>query len=61
MAESRVTDDLLTRPLWREEHLGLPLPDSPHAISVALPRWEDVVGYEEQRPAVHRDQMMLAD
>lgn len=52
MGESHVTDDLLTRPLWRAEHLGLPLPDSPHAISVALPRWEDVVGYEEKRPAV---------
>lgn len=42
--------DLLTTPRWRAEDLGTPLPDSPHAISVAMPRWEDVVGYEEKRP-----------
>lgn len=52
MAERSATDDLLTRPLWRPEDLGRPLPDSPHAVSVALPRWEDVVGYEEKRPEV---------
>jgi cystathionine gamma-synthase len=28
------------------------MPDSVHAVSVALPRWQDVVGYEEKRPAV---------
>jgi cystathionine gamma-synthase len=44
--------DLLQQPVWRAEDLGRPLPDSPHAVSVALPRWEDVVGYEEKRPAV---------
>lgn len=27
--------------------LGHPLPDSPHAVSVSLPTWADVVGYEE--------------
>lgn len=27
--------------------LGVPLPDSPHAISVSLPKWADVVGYQE--------------
>ena len=27
--------------------LGVPLPDSPHAVSVSLPKWADVVGYEE--------------
>lgn len=31
--------------------MGLPLPESPHAVSVALPRWQDVVGYEEKDPA----------
>lgn len=27
--------------------LGLPVPVSPHAISVSLPTWRDNVGYEE--------------
>jgi cystathionine gamma-synthase len=27
--------------------LGVPLPDSPHAVSVSLPKWADVVGYEK--------------
>lgn len=27
------------------------MPDSPHAVSVALPRWADVVAYEEKEPA----------
>ena len=35
--------------------LGQPLPPSIHAVSVALPRWEHVVGYEEKKPEViHR-------
>ena len=29
------------------ESLGLPIPDSSHAVSVSLPRWADNVGYEE--------------
>ena len=44
--------NLLTHPYWKGESLGLPLPDSPHAVSVSLPRWEDVVGYEEKKPEV---------
>lgn len=32
--------------------LGEPLPDSAHAVSVALPRWKDVVGYENEKPDV---------
>ncbi len=39
--------DLITSPSWRESDLGLPLPDSGHAVSVTMPRWRDVVGYEE--------------
>ena len=27
--------------------LGQPLPNLPHAISVSMPKWQDVVGYEE--------------
>jgi len=44
--------DLLDHPLWDEDTLGRPLPSSPHAVSVALPRWDHVVGYEEKRPDV---------
>ena len=44
--------DLLKSPLWRAEDLGAPIPDSHHAVSVALPRWQDVVGYEEEHPEV---------
>ena len=44
--------DLLLHPRWRPDELGQPIPDSPHAVSVALPRWQDVVGYEEKRPEV---------
>ena len=34
------------------QKLGTPLPNSPHAVSVSLPKWADVVGYEEQDPRV---------
>ncbi len=44
--------DYLTDPAWRPEDLGLALPDSPHAVSVAMPLWEHVVAYEEEDPAV---------
>ncbi|MFZ4855636.1 MAG: PLP-dependent transferase [Desulfuromonadaceae bacterium] len=43
---------LLHDPIWRAEELGFALPDSLHAVSVALPRWKDVVGYEEKSPEV---------
>ncbi len=46
------TRDLLRDPIWKGDELGRPIPDSPHAVSVALPRWQDVVGYEEGRPDV---------
>ncbi|NCG27880.1 MAG: PLP-dependent transferase [Verrucomicrobiales bacterium] len=39
--------DVLTDPPWRTEDLGLPLPDSPYAVSVSLPNWHQVIGYEE--------------
>lgn len=44
--------DLLRDPVWRGDELGKALPDSLHAVSVALPRWQDVVGYEEKWPEV---------
>lgn len=43
---------LWTAPRWRAEDLGAPLPPSPHANSVCLPMWQDVVDYEEKRPRV---------
>lgn len=46
------TRNLLHDPVWRGDELGLALPDSLHAVSVALPRWRDVVGYEEKWPEV---------
>jgi cystathionine gamma-synthase len=44
--------DLFQEPVWKGEELGQPIPASPHAVSVALPRWQDVVGYEEKNPRV---------
>ena len=42
--------DLLKEPAWDKSELGFPLPDSKHAVSVALPRWEDIIAYEEKDP-----------
>jgi cystathionine gamma-synthase len=44
--------NLLLDPIWQARELGCSIPDSPHAVSVALPRWQDVVGYEEKWPEV---------
>lgn len=44
--------ELLTHPRWRPEDLGAPLPDMPHANSVCLPTWQDVVDYEEKKTRV---------
>src|SRR5690348_11584355 len=52
LAPEMIADDLLQRPVWQAAELGQPIPASPHAVSVALPRWQDVVGYEEKQPAV---------
>jgi cystathionine gamma-synthase len=43
---------LWSAPRWRAEDLGAPLPASPHANSVCLPTWQDVVDYEEKKPRV---------
>ena len=48
--------DLLHDPCWQGVDLGHPLPDAPHAVSVALPRWQDVIAYEEHDPDC-RDQL----
>lgn len=49
---NRPDHTLWTHPLWRAEDLGVPLPEMPHANSVCLPMWQDVVDYEEKRPRV---------
>jgi cystathionine gamma-synthase len=43
---------LHAHPLCRVEDLGASIPDSPHAVSVCLPTWADVIGYEEKEPRV---------
>jgi cystathionine gamma-synthase len=47
-----IQQNLLEEPLWRAEDLGKPLPPSPHANSVCLPTWADVIGYEQADPRV---------
>jgi len=39
--------DLLKDPMCRAEDLGLPIPPMPYGVSVCLPLWEHVIGYEE--------------
>ena len=47
-----MTHPLHTRPLCAAEDLGAPIPDSVHAVSVCLPTWADVIGYEEKESRV---------
>lgn len=58
MKTLHISDNLLENPLWRAGDLGKPIPHSPHAVSVCLPTWDHVVGYEEKTPEV-RDAMEL--
>jgi len=44
--------DPFTQPFCEPEDLGLAIPDSDHAVSVCLPRWQDVISYEEGDPEV---------
>ena len=39
-------------PPFREAEVGHPLPDSEYAVSVSLPTWDSVIGYEESRSSV---------
>jgi cystathionine gamma-synthase len=39
--------DLLNHPLWQADSLGSPLPDDEFGVSVSLPLWKHVIGYEE--------------
>ena len=47
-----MTHPLHAHPLCHPENLGTPIPDSPHAVSVCLPTWADIIGYEEKEPRV---------
>lgn len=47
-----MTHPLHSAPACHPEDLGRPIPDSLHAVSVCLPTWDDVIGYEEQDPRV---------
>ncbi len=49
-----LTRDLLKQPLCREQDLGSPVPDTEHGVSVCLPLWRHVIGYEEKDPEVTR-------
>ncbi len=40
--------DLLANPMCRAEDLGVPIPPTPYGVSVCLPFWEHVIGYEEK-------------
>ena len=42
--------DLIKNPIWKNLELGYSIPDSEHAVSVALPTWNDVINYEEKNP-----------
>ena len=42
--------DLLKNPIWKKSELGFSIPDSKHAVSVALPTWKDVINYEKKTP-----------
>lgn len=44
--------NLLINPLCRSEDLGMPIPPTPYGVSVCLPTWKSVIGYEEKDPAV---------
>ena len=47
-----VVRDPFTKPFCEAEDLGKAIPENDHAVSVCLPRWEDVIGYEEGKPEV---------
>jgi cystathionine gamma-synthase len=46
------TRDPFTSPFCKPGDLGLCIPDHDHAVSVCLPTWQDVIGYEEQDPRI---------
>ncbi|MBE2204390.1 MAG: PLP-dependent transferase [Chthoniobacterales bacterium] len=47
-----MTHPLHDNRLCHPKDLGAPIPESAHAVSVCLPEWADIVGYEENDPRV---------
>ena len=43
--------ELHQKPLWEASDLGRPLPGA-HGVSVCLPKWQDVIDYEEGKSRV---------
>ncbi len=44
--------NFITNPASSVDDLGIPIPDDRHAVSVCLPTWDSVIGYEEGRDRV---------
>ena len=44
--------NFISDPAYTAEDLGIPIPDDKHAVTVCLPTWDSVVGYEEGRDKV---------
>jgi cystathionine gamma-synthase len=47
-----MNEHLRTTPLWQANSLGSALPDNEYGVSVSLPLWEHVIGYEEGDPKI---------
>lgn len=47
-----MTADMLCFPRCDSDELGLPMPDSAHAVSACLPLWAHNIGYEEGDPRI---------
>lgn len=47
-----VVRNLVSDPACNVTDLGVPIPDDRHAVSVCLPTWDSVIGYEEGRDKV---------
>lgn len=53
ISTTEIVQTLIDKPPYQADDLGQPLPESPHAVSVSLPTWQDNIGYEEDDPRVH--------
>ncbi len=47
-----IDTSLIDNPLWKQSSLGQQIPDHDHGVSVSLPCWDHVVGYEENDPKI---------
>lgn len=44
--------NFIINPAYTDDDLGIPVPDDKHAVTVCLPTWDSVIGYEESRDKV---------